>query len=60
VMIFERLARHIWRKCVMGVRQVGQLERHKILLDSQNDECGIFRRLDETRSVPHEFLNQAS
>ncbi len=30
VVIFERLARHIGRQCIMGVGQIGQLERHEI------------------------------
>jgi len=35
VVLFERLARHIRRERIMGVWQVGQLERHQILLDRQ-------------------------
>ena len=35
VVIFERFARHVGRERVMGIGQVGQLERHQILLDPQ-------------------------
>ena len=35
VVIFERLLRHVRRERVIGIGQVGQFERHRLLLDSQ-------------------------
>ena len=35
VVIFERLARHVGRQRVVGIGQVGQLERHQVLLGPQ-------------------------
>src|SRR5471030_2860862 len=35
VVIFERLARHVGRQLIIGIGQLGQRERHQILLDPQ-------------------------
>jgi hypothetical protein len=49
-MIFERFARHIGSKRVIGIRQVGQLERHLSPPRSTNDECGIIQQLNPART----------
>ena len=60
VMIFERLARHVGGERVVGIRQVGQFERHYVLLGPLKEKCRIIRHRDETGSSPGEFLNQAN